>query len=89
MVTIIKDENLIPVYDAENRYQNCNILMVDPKKEDNTIVGKVYAVSDSIESHNELLDLESSLIEKGIKTILAGEYRDSLSVDHLKMVTIA
>ena len=89
MLKKVNDKTLISVYDAENKYQNCNILMINCKKNDNTMYGEVYAISDSIESHNELLDLEASLIESGIKTILAGEYKDSLSVDHLRMVRIA
>ena len=89
MLKKVNDKTLISVYDAENKYQNCNILMINCKKNENTMYGEVYAVSDSIESHNELLDLEASLIESGIKTILAGEYKDSLSVDHLRMVRIA
>ncbi len=89
MLKIIKDNDLIPVYDAENKYRNCNILLIDTEKKNNSLYGKVYAVSDSVDSHNELLDLESSLIDKGTKTILAGEYVDSLSVDHLRMVRIA
>ena len=89
MLKKVNDKTIISVYDAENKYQNCNILMINCKKNENTMYGEVYAVSDSIESHNELLDLEASLIESGIKTILAGEYKDSLSVDHLRMVRIA
>ena len=89
MIKILKDENLISVYEAENKYQNCNILLINSVKKENTLYGKVYAISDSLESHNELLDLEASLMEGGEKTLLAGEYKDSLSVDHLKMVRIA
>lgn len=89
MLNIVKDNNLISVYDAENKYKNCNILLINPVKNDNSLYGEVYAVSDSTDSHDELLDLEASLISSGIKTILAGEYSGSLSVDHLKMVQIA
>ena len=89
MLKIINDEALISVSDAENRYQNCNILMINCIKKDNTTFGEIYAVSDAVESHDELLDLEASLIDNGTKTILAGEYRNSLNVDHLRMVRIA
>lgn len=89
MLKIIKDEALISVYDAENKYQNCNILMINCIKKDNTTFGEVYAISDTVESHDELLDLEASLNDTGMKTILAGEYGDSLNVDHLRMVRIA
>ncbi len=89
MITYIKDNNPISIYDAENKYKNCNILMINPEKKENTTFGEVYAVSDSPDSHNELLDIENGMIKKGIKTIIGGEYSNSLSVDYLKMVKIA
>ena len=89
MLKIIDDKKLFAIDDAENLYNNCNILLINTVKKDNTLFGEVYAISDSVDSHNDLLDLESSLIKSGIKTILAGEYKNSLSVDHLKMVKIA
>ena len=89
MITYVKDNNLISIYDAENKYKNCNILMINPGKKENTTFGEVYAVSDSPDSHNELLDIEADMIDQGIKTIIAGEYSNSLSVGYLKMVKIA
>ena len=89
MLRIIRDDKSVSVFDAENKYKNCNILLINPEKTDDTLFGEVYAISDSIDSHNDLLDVESALIDEGIKTIIAGEYKDSLSVDYLKMVRIA
>ncbi len=89
MLTIFKDTTSISIYDAENKYKNCNILMINPDRKDNATYGEVYAISDSPDSHNELLDLEDDLIKRGYKSLIAGEYSNSLSVDYLKMVKIA
>ena len=39
---------------------NCNILMINPIKRENDAYSEVYAVSDSVNFHEELLDLEVS-----------------------------
>ena len=32
MLSVIKDSNLTSLYDAENEYRNCNILIINPIK---------------------------------------------------------
>ena len=84
MIEIINDKTSVSSDEAEDRYQGCIILLINSTRKDNTLYGEVYAISDSVDSHNELLDMEASLIENGIKTTLAGEYKSDrlISLEH-------
>lgn len=46
-------------------------------------------VSDSISTQNALLDMENTLIDQGVQTVLGGEYANTFGVDHLKMVPMS
>ena len=88
MIKIINDNSRISMYDADNIYKDCNYLMIRIQREDCVLYGYIYAISDSVESNTELLELEKSFSDQGIPTLIGGEYKDSFSFDHLEMVPV-
>ena len=88
MIKIINDYSRISMYDADNIYKDCNYLMIRIQREDSILYGYIYAISDSVESNTELLELEKSFSDQGIPTLIGGEYKDSFSFDHLEMVPV-
>ena len=88
MINIINDSGRTTLYDADNTYRNCNYLMTNIMPCGYTVDGNIYAVSDSLDTQSELLDIEDELRGRGISTLIGGEYRNSFTFDHLRMVRI-
>lgn len=43
MVKLVYETERLSMFEAENKYRNCNILMINPQKDKETLRGEVYA----------------------------------------------
>lgn len=89
MTNIIDSKEMISVYEADNIYKGCNYILTSPERKDGVIYGSVYAISDTRETHRELVKLEKDLRKNGIDTLIGGEYRDSIGISDMRYERIA
>ncbi len=89
MIRRIENTDRCSVYEAENIYRDCNFLMVDVEKEAGVTYGVVVAVSESKDDHRNLVDLEKEQIQAGHRTLIGGEYQDSIDINDMRYEKIA
>ena len=89
MIRVIDSKDKISMYEADNLYKDANYLLVDIVRQEGTILGRVYAISDDPSTNKELLALEEEFSDKGVLTFIGGEYKNSFSFAHLEMVSVA
>ena len=80
MIKIINDQSeRLTTTQAEIKYPNCKILLIDYKREDNhsTGSGYVYAISDSQDTSIKLVEVEDKLQEEGEHVFITGSYNQN------------
>lgn len=75
---IIDSEEVISCTEAEHKYRRCKFLMINIKNYNSDWHGTVYAVSRTPSTLGNLVELEDVFQEKGVLTIVDGEYAPSI-----------
>ncbi len=75
---IIDSSEVISCTEAEHKYRRCKFLMINIENYDSDWHGTVYAVSKAPSTLENLVELEDTFQEKGILTIVDGEYAPSI-----------
>lgn len=75
---IIDSKEVISCAEAGHKYRRCKFLMINIENYNSDWHGTVYAISKKPSTLNRLVELEDSFQEKGIMTIVDGEYAPSI-----------
>ena len=75
---IIDSKEIISCTEAEQKYNRCKFLMINIENYNSDWHGMVYAISKTPMTLERLVEMEDTFQEKGILTIVDGEYAPSV-----------
>lgn len=81
MLIHIDDKNIMPIYDAREKYCGSKAVFVVTDMSDmSEIQGCVCAISSDSDSYSELCEFNNKLKSEGIQTIIIGSYENGGSI---------
>lgn len=81
MLKYIKSNKVEPIENIRNRFDGCKVLVIELDETDVThLQGKVYAVSETVESYDEIYAAQRNLAQRGVTSTIVGCYGDDINV---------